>query len=84
MTFDGAGRQGRLQTQCLATRHCIWNIDRDIGMWKIALGFIAFAALAMFVVMKGGDKLDMAGEQHGVEASHAAPAAAPASAVASK
>jgi hypothetical protein len=31
-------------------------------MWKIVLGFIAFAALALFVVMKGGDKLDMAGE----------------------
>jgi hypothetical protein len=42
-------------------------------MWKIALGFIVFAAIAMFVIMKGGDKLDMSGEQHGVEP--AAPAA---------
>lgn len=45
-------------------------------MWKIALGFIVFAALAMFVIMKGGDKLDMSGEQHGTEtAAPAAPAA---------
>lgn len=40
-------------------------------MWKIALGFIAFAALSLFVIMKGGDKLDMGGEQHGAEAAHA-------------
>jgi hypothetical protein len=31
-------------------------------MWKIALGFLIFAALGMFVIFKGGDKLDMAGE----------------------
>lgn len=34
-------------------------------MWKIAVGFIAFAALALFVIMKGGDKIDMQGEQAG-------------------
>jgi len=45
-------------------------------MWKIILGFVVFAAVAMFVIMKGGDKLDMAGEQHGAETSApAAPAA---------
>lgn len=55
-------------------------------MWKIALAFIAFAGLSLFVIMKGGDKIDMAGEQHGAEAAHmpapaaSAPAAAPASA----
>lgn len=53
-------------------------------MWKIALAFFVFAGLALFVIMKGGDKIDMAGEQHGAEASHmsapaaSAPAAAPA------
>ena len=54
-------------------------------MWKIALGFIVFAALALFVIMKGGDSLDMSGEKHGAEATHApepaataTPAAAPA------
>ena len=54
-------------------------------MWKIALGFIVFAALALFVIMKGGDSLDMSGEKHGAEATHApepAPAAAPAAAAA--
>jgi hypothetical protein len=45
-------------------------------MWKIALAFIVFAGLALFVIMKGGDKIDMAGEQHGAEAAHmSAPAA---------
>jgi hypothetical protein len=59
-------------------------------MWKIALGFIVFAALALFVIMKGGDSLDMSGEKHGAEATHApepvtpaAPAAVPAAADAS-
>ncbi|MEN3293369.1 MAG: hypothetical protein V7642_2622 [Burkholderiales bacterium] len=31
-------------------------------MWKIFAGFIAFAALALFVIMKAGDKVDMQGE----------------------
>jgi hypothetical protein len=53
-------------------------------MWKIIVGFIVFAALAMFVIMKGGDKLDMSGEKHdvGTAADHA-PAASAASAPAS-
>ncbi len=45
-------------------------------MWKIAVGFIAFAALALYILSQGGD-IDMSGESHGVE-SHAAPAAEPA------
>lgn len=59
-------------------------------MWKIVVGFVAFAALAMFVIIKAGDKADMGGEKHGADAVHApesaasAPAAAmPASAPAS-
>lgn len=40
-------------------------------MWKIVVGFVAFAALAMWVISKGGDSLSMAGESHGVD--HAAP-----------
>ena len=57
-------------------------------MWKIFLGFVVFAALAMYVIFKGGDNLDMGGEKHGADAVHApepakpqhaaAPAAAPA------
>lgn len=34
-------------------------------MWKIALGFIVFAALALFILSQGGD-IDMSGESHGV------------------
>ncbi|MEY4121502.1 MAG: hypothetical protein RLZZ457_340 [Pseudomonadota bacterium] len=53
-------------------------------MLKILLGFIIFAALAIFVIMKGGSSLDMGGEKHGDEAVHApaeaasGPASAPA------
>jgi len=51
-------------------------------MWKIAVGFVAFAGLALFVIAKGGDSIDMGGEKHGAEAVHApaapaAPAARP-------
>ena len=49
-------------------------------MWKIIVAFVLFAALALFVIMKGGDSLDMGGEKHGSEAEHAAPASAPAAA----
>lgn len=37
-------------------------------MWKIAVGFAIFAAFALFVISKAGDKVDMGGEKHGVEA----------------
>ena len=56
-------------------------------MWKIVVGFVVFAALALYVISKGGDSLDMSGEKHGADAVHtepakdgasAAPAAAPA------
>ena len=58
-------------------------------MWKLALGFVAFAALALFVIFKAGGNIDMGGEKHGSEVSHEAepakaapateaPAAAPA------
>ncbi len=42
-------------------------------MWKLIVGFIVFAALAMFVLSKGVD-IDLTGEKHGVE-SHEAPKA---------
>lgn len=45
-------------------------------MWKIMVAFVLFAALALFVIMKGGDSLDMGGEKHGTEMEHAAPAPA--------
>jgi hypothetical protein len=50
-------------------------------MWKLVVGFIVFASLALYVISKGGDSLDMSGEKHGAEAVHSpapAPAAAPA------
>ncbi len=49
-------------------------------MLKIFIGFVIFAALAIFVIMKGGDSLDMGGEKHGADAVHAPAEAASASA----
>ncbi|WP_199710562.1 hypothetical protein [Noviherbaspirillum cavernae] len=34
-------------------------------MWKIFAAFIVFAALALFVILKGGDKVNMQGEAGG-------------------
>jgi hypothetical protein len=53
-----------------------------MSMWKIVVAFIVFAALALFMLSKGGD-IDMSGEKHGAEATHApeqAASAAPAAA----
>ena len=53
------------------------DLDWRKLMWKIAVGFAIFAGLALFVISKGGDSVDMTGEKHGSEAVHApAPAAA--------
>ena len=43
-------------------------------MWKLVVGFVVFAAVALWVINKGGDKLDMGGEKHGAEAVHSEPA----------
>ncbi|MBR7791923.1 hypothetical protein KDM87_04880 [Undibacterium sp. FT147W] len=34
-------------------------------MWKILVGFIIFAAAALFLIFKAGDKVDMQGEAAG-------------------
>lgn len=47
-------------------------------MWKLLLAFVVFAALAMYMLSKGGD-IDMSGEKHGTE-SHAPAASETASA----
>jgi hypothetical protein len=33
-------------------------------MWKIVVGFIVFAGLAMYMLSKGGE-IDLGGEKHG-------------------
>lgn len=33
-------------------------------MWKIVVGFIIFAALALYMLSRGGD-IDLSGEKHG-------------------
>lgn len=38
-------------------------------MWKLAVGFIVFAGLALYLLMKGGD-IDMSGEKHGLLNAH--------------
>lgn len=49
-------------------------------MWKMAVAFALFAAVALFVLMKGGGNVDLAGEKHDVAAPHE-PAASAAAAV---
>ena len=49
-------------------------------MIKLLIGFLVFAALALFVIFKGGDNLDMSGEKHGADAVHAPADAKPADA----
>ena len=50
-------------------------------MWKLVVGFVIFAAISLFIISKGGDKIDMGGEKHGGDAhAPAEPAAAGASA----
>ena len=55
-------------------------------MWKLILGFIVFAAVALFVLKKAGGDIDMSGEKHGSDAStptEPAAAASPAARAAS-
>ena len=40
-------------------------------MWKILLAFVAFAALALFILKQSGADVDMGGEKHGADAVHA-------------
>lgn len=47
-------------------------------MWKLAIGFVVFAAISLFAIFKAGDSVDMSGEKHGADAVHApAPASTP-------
>ena len=40
-------------------------------MWKIIIAFVLFAALALYMLSKGGD-VDISGEKHNVDAHPAA------------
>ena len=51
-------------------------------MWKLLVGFIVFAAIALFVLKKSGGNIDMGGEKHDVSTPHEAPAASAAAAAA--
>lgn len=53
-------------------------------MWKLALGFVIFAAAALYFISKGGDSVDMGGEKHGADAVHAPADAAASAASAAK
>ena len=37
-------------------------------MWKLIVGFIAFAALALYILTKSGGNIDLGGEKHDVAA----------------
>ena len=42
----------------------------DPSMWKLIVGFIAFAALALYILTKSGGNIDLSGEKHDVTAGH--------------
>jgi hypothetical protein len=48
-----------LYTELVGIQHYKENI-----MWKIVVGFLVFAAVALYLLSKGGD-IDMSGEKHG-------------------
>jgi hypothetical protein len=52
-------------------------------MWKLIVAFIAFAALALFILTKSGGSIDLGGEKHDVTAAHEPAASEAASAPAS-
>ncbi|MFA9275084.1 MAG: hypothetical protein ACEQSE_09450 [Candidatus Aquirickettsiella gammari] len=55
-------------------------------MWKALVGFLVFAAIALFFIFKAGDKMDMQGEagaHAGVASEHISAPEPAASAVAS-
>ena len=41
-------------------------------MWKLIVGFLVLAAVTMWLLSVGCD-IDMSGEKHGAEATHAEP-----------
>ena len=45
-------------------------------MLKLLIGFIVFAALALFILTRSGGDVDLGGEKHSVEAPHGAASAA--------
>ncbi|RZJ05658.1 MAG: hypothetical protein EOP39_19925 [Rubrivivax sp.] len=51
-------------------------------MWKLIVGFIAFAALALFILTKSGGNIDLSGEKHDVTIGAHEPAASEAASVA--
>ena len=51
-------------------------------MWKLLVGFVIFAAIALFVLKKSGGNIDMGGEKHDVSTPHEAPAVSAAAAAA--
>lgn len=53
------------------------NLKGHTTMWKLIIAFVLFAALALYLLSKGGD-VDISGEKHGIE--EAAPAASEAAA----
>jgi putative exporter of polyketide antibiotics len=45
----------------------LFYVESD--MWKLVVGFIIFAALALYMLSRGGD-IDLGGEKHGLSNGH--------------
>ena len=44
-----------------------------INMIKLVIGFVAIAALGIWLLMRGGDNIDLGGEKHETSAPHSTP-----------
>jgi hypothetical protein len=51
-------------------------------MWKIVVGFVLFAALALFILTKSGGNIDLGGENHNIAGAHEPEAASSAASAA--
>jgi hypothetical protein len=49
--------------------------EKGNDMWKLVMGFVVFAAAALWMLSKGGD-IDMGGEKHEINVPHPPEAAA--------
>jgi hypothetical protein len=56
-------------------------IESRTAMWKILVGFVMFAGVAMYILTRSGADVDMGGEKHSVEAAALPALAASAAAI---
>jgi hypothetical protein len=75
----------QLSVSLAAQNPASFNEPETPSMWKLIVGFAAFAALALFILTKSGGDIDLSGESHGISVPHEPAASeAPAASAASQ